>query len=321
MEYTCFEDLYREVEEKYHHQEYPAILAIATEQFDNFPEQQPLIYYWRFAMSAALGDREQSISLLGESLKAGLWYNEILLRKSPSLKDLQGMQAFENLIAINQQNLQQEQEHTYPILNVRPEGKCQQGTSPCPLLIGLHANTSNPRKSLLFWQPAATIGWLVAVPQSSQGLYSGAYVWDDRQIAESEVRKHHASLLNKYALDPQRVIIAGHSMGGEIALWLALNQSLPACGFIAIGPGGPYMDDIEEWEPLLNENLKPALRGYFIIGEKDSTIPQENIHALVERLNTAGVHCNIEIIPGARHDFEPLYAAALIRAISFILET
>lgn len=320
MEFTCFEDLYREVEERYHHQEFAAILDLATEQFTNFPEQQALMYYWRIAMSAALGDREQSLSLLQEALDAGLWYNEVLLRKSPSLRDLQGMEAFETLVVANQQNLQQEREHIYPILTVRPQGKCQLGGSTCPLLIGLHANTSSARNSLLFWQPAATAGWLVAIPQSSQGIYSGAYVWDDRQVAEAETRKHYTSLIAQYTIDPQRIIIAGHSMGGETAIWLALNQSLPACGFIAIGPGGPYMDNLEEWEPLLNENLKTSLRGYFIIGEKDLTIPQENIHALVDRLNAAGVRCQIEIIPSARHDFEPLYAAALIRAIGFILE-
>ena len=42
-------------------------------------------------------------------------------------------------------------------------------------------------------------------------------------------------------------------MGGEIAIWLALRGSIEARGFLAIGPGGPYMDNLAEWEPVLRD--------------------------------------------------------------------
>jgi pimeloyl-ACP methyl ester carboxylesterase len=148
-------------------------------------------------------------------------------------------------------------------------------------------------------------------------------VWDDREVAEVEIQNHFATLVRNYALDSAHTILGGHSMGGEIAIWLALRSSIEVRGFLAIGPGGPFMDDLAEWESLLRgytlrENTTRGLRGYVLVGEKDRSIPHDHIKKLVKQLNNAGIQCKLESLPDAAHDYSPAYDAAILRALMFL---
>jgi acetyl esterase/lipase len=60
------------------------------------------------------------------------------------------------------------------------------------------------------------------------------------------------------------------------------------------------------------------LRVYFIIGEKDVDIEQDEVCAFAEKLKSAGIACELETAPGAAHDYNPAYDAALVRALEFI---
>jgi predicted esterase len=321
MQPLNFDELQSQIEELYQQGKFAAALDLATEQFEHFPQHRHLLYYWRIVMSARVGDEDQALDLLQEALNAGVWYGEVLLRKSPSLQALQGNSLFERMVELNQELRKQEKQETFPLLTIRPEGKCQAGSDPCPLLLALHANASNAQGSMGFWKPAASAGWLVAAPQSTQAMWSGAYVWDDRLTSEREIKKHFATLQSQYAIDPRKTVLAGHSMGGEIAVWLALKGEIPARGFIAFGPGGPFMDDLTKWEPLLYENLAENLHGYLVFGEDDDSISQENVVMLGAMLNDHGIPCEIEEVPAAAHEFIPAYEVVLLRALKFILAT
>jgi predicted esterase len=320
MQPLTFDELQTQIEELYQEGKFSAALDLATAQFEYFPQHRHLLYYWRIVMSARVGDEDQALALLKEAFDTGVWYGEALLRKSPSLQTLQGNSQFEHLVELNQELRQKDQQKIFPLLTLRPKDKCQAGSEPCPLLLALHANASNAQGSMGFWQPAASAGWLVAAPQSTQAMWPGAYVWDDRQISQREIKKHFATLQEQYAIDPRKTILAGHSMGGEIAIWLALKGEIPVRGFIAFGPGGPFMDDLAKWEPLIFENLSENLRGYLIFGEDDDSISQENIVTLNAMLNEHGIYCEIEEVPAAAHDFIPAYGAVLLRALQFILD-
>ncbi|HWQ83443.1 MAG TPA: dienelactone hydrolase family protein, partial [Anaerolineales bacterium] len=179
-------------------------------------------------------------------------------------------------------------------------------------------NGGTVQDSLGFWKTAAAEGWITAAPQSSQAMWRGAYVWDDRGYARDELQRHYTSLIQKYAIDPQRVILAGHSLGGETAMWLALNAELPVQGFIAFGPSGPLTEDPEKWHDLLYQSAGLGLRGYIIFGEEDESIPQENIRLLVDLLNETGTPTDLETVPHAGHDYDPAYDDCLLRALEFI---
>jgi len=318
MEARTFEELYIQLQQLYQKGDYAAALQLATQALEVYPEQRTSLDYWRMTMAARIEDTAQTLRVLQQALERGQWYSELLLRRSPSFKPLQGEAEFEKLVALNQEVAENDSQRAYPVFTLRPENRCRRGGSACPLLMGMHTNAGMVTSSLGFWKPAATAGWLVAAPQSSQGIWKDAYVWDDRETAESEIQKHYATLRQNYAIDPQRVLLAGHSMGGEVAIWMALRGAIGARGFLAIGPGGPYMDDLAKWEPLLKDQARRGLRGYILSGEADSSIPHENIHRLVEKLKAAGIPCQLETVPGEGHDYSPSFDAAILRALEYL---
>jgi dienelactone hydrolase len=240
------------------------------------------------------------------------------LRRSPSLQGLQGDPSFESLLLLNQETAEDDQSGQFPVYMLRPQGKCQSGGPPCPLLIGLHTNGGMVSSSIDFWKPAASLGWLVAAPQSSQALMKGAYVWDDRDMAEQEIRKDFANLVENYSINPWQTVLAGHSLGGETAIWMTLKGSLENNLFLAVGPAGPYMDNPDLWEESIQENLRSGLRGYILYGELDNTISQESIATLVEMFNRAGIETEMEAVPAAEHDYQPEYKAAILRGLNYL---
>lgn len=318
MDFLTFEDLQARFQELYREQAYQEALELATEEAESFPEYSHLLYYWRISLAARLGNSEMAIMLLKDVLQTGFWYGELLLRKSPSLKSLQGDPAFEMLVELNRQLQEQDPEQKYPLLMLRSQGHCQAGGPACPAMIGLHTNAGSAQDSVEFWQPAASQGWLVGVPQSSQAMWKGAYVWDNYEIAESEVRKAYESMVEKYAIDRRRVILAGHSMGAETAMRLAMEGAIGTRGFIAVGPAGPFMDDLDRWLPIIHAGQNLGLCGYLLVGEEDESVEHENIQALYEMLNQNGIPCELEEIPLAGHDYSPEYESAMLRALEFV---
>jgi dienelactone hydrolase len=105
-------------------------------------------------------------------------------------------------------------------------------------------------------------------------------------------------------------------MGGELAVYLSLAGIIPSLGFIAFGPGGPYMDNLEKWESIIEEASGTGVQGCIIMGERDHTIPQDNIIQFVELLNQNSIRCQLEIVSGVGHDFVLEYEDSMLRALS-----
>lgn len=318
MDFLTFEELQTRFQELYHEQAYQEALDLVTEEAESFPEYSHLLVYWQISSAARLGDEELAITLLNDILKTGFWFGEVLLRKSPALKALQGKPDFERLVELNRLLQERDPEQKYPLLVLRAQDRCQPGEPACPGMIALHTNAGSVADSVEFWQPAARQGWLVGVPQSSQAMWKGAYVWDNYEIAESEVRKAFESMTDKYAVDPQRVILAGHSMGGETAMRLALEGVIGSIGFIAVGPAGPFTEDLNRWLPAIHAGQNLGLRGYLLVGEEDESVDHEQLQTLAEMLVQNGIACELEEIPLAGHDYSPEYEAAMLRALAFI---
>ena len=187
-------------------------------------------------------------------------------------------------------------------------------------LMALHGNGATAQSSVDFWKPAASAGWLVGIPQSSQAMWKDAYVWSDMDVAQEEIEKHITLLSRQYAVDAGRTVLAGHSMGGELAIWLALTGAIAARGIVTLGAGGPMMDNPEGWRDIIESFSGAPPRLYLIYGEADRTIPQQNSHLLADMLQKAGFACEVESLPGVGHEYEPAYIAPFLRGLKFVLE-
>ncbi len=294
------------------------IIAQIDERRDDFPDERLFLAYWQLGMAARLEDDDLAFQILDDLIYQGQWINQVLLKTSPSLETLQNNPQYEE--RLREMAVLQNREITQliPLLTLHKEGRCLDA-NPCPLLIGLHAGRSLSLKSIPFWQVPATHGWLVGVPQSSQALWSGGYVWDDEQIARDEIEAHMHGLMDKYTVDRRRVILAGHRNGGELATFLPVSGGIDARGFIAIGPTGTLMDDPDQWARILQGRPPRGLRGVVLLGEHDPAPRVAEIRRTVDIFNTLGLPCLLEIVPGVGSDYEPDYDQAILRAIDFVL--
>lgn len=295
------------------------IIAHIDERRDDFPDERLFLAFWQLGMAARLDDPELAFQIMDDLIDQGQWISQYLLQTSPSLENLQPNPEYEG--RLREMSVLQEQEirQLIPLLTLHQEGRCGTDANPCPLMIGLHAGRTNSLRAIPFWQVVATHGWLVGVPQSSQALWSGGYVWDDVQIARDEVEHHINTLKAKYTVNLRRIIIAGRGSGGELGMLLPVSGGIDARGFIALGPTGTVMDDPDQWARILQGRPPRGLRGVILVGERDPYPHLPEIRRAVDLFNHNGLPTLLEIIPGVGGDYTPEYDQAILRAIDFVL--
>jgi predicted esterase len=312
-----FDEYYNEAMEHYGKGEFATVYDLITAGEAQYPDHAAEILYLRSCMAARTGENTLAMGLIREALDRGIWYGEGMMRRTPSWQHLQGLPEFEELV--KECKAQEIAVDVGPQLMLsEPDGGCSPA-DPCPVLLALHGNGDNGQRALNGWRPVVEQGWLLAAAQSSQAGMTGFFIWDDQETALHELATHYATLRDKQSIDPERVVIAGFSMGGETALRAALLGAIPVRGFILLGPGGPTIDTPEEWLPLIAGAKERGLRGYVFLGEKDNTIPQDEIRAIAASLNAHGIPCEVETVPAIAHEYPVDFGPMIKRALGFIL--
>jgi pimeloyl-ACP methyl ester carboxylesterase len=318
MDNLTFSQLLTQAAQFYQSGEYAEALDLITREAGRFPTEARRTYFWRVCMASLINEADLALRLLEEAVAAGLWYPETQLREDPDLLSLQGVPQFEQLVAVCRQRQAEAQAQAVPTLTVlEPEGGCREALRPCPLLLALHGNNQNVESSVGFWRPAVSHGWLLALPQSSQASGPDIYVWNDRDWAVREIQAHDAALRERYAVDPSRVVVAGFSMGGELAIWLALSAAIQVRGFVAVGPGGPYIQAPDNWTPLIEASRERDVRGYLFVGEQD-VFCYSGTQALATLLSLHNIPYELKVYPRLGHEFPPGFEQSLARALQFI---
>ena len=313
MPYATFNELAAQLVQHFQNQKYAEALELITAEGSNFPEDRMMADYWKMVSAARVDERELVYQVARQSLADGLWYGEFLWRQSPSFAPLQGDPEFEQIIAASHEVQLRDLPSVEPVgITKLPSNH----SASSPLLIALHGNQSTAERTLPFWEPAVTDGWVTVVPQSDQAIFTGAFAWDDLEKSFAYVKSRFEAL--DIPFDSKRVVLGGHSMGGLIAIRMALEGLLPVCGFVVNGPAVPYLDQPEELEKPLTSARERELRAYFILGEQDDAINAPEVKALAEKLTTAGIPCQVEMVPNSTHDHNPAYDPALQRGLAFV---
>jgi len=290
---------------------------LLTEAAPRFPEQAMLIYNWRYCAAALLNKADLAIELLQESFDAGFWWSEAYLRSDDDLKSLQDLPAFNKLVDEFEQRNQAAQAESEPFSLALPLPA--QKIEALPLLLALHGNGHNADDSAEFWESAVGQGWLTVLLQSSQINGPDAYVWDDLELGGSEIKDHYDGLVEEHPISTEQIVIGGFSKGGEMAIWMTLMDKIPVAGFVAVNPGGPYINDIKNWEPILEKGGSlTEKRGYFVVGENDPN--KENVKALYELLVSKGMACELVVSPEIAHDFPEDFNQILAQALKYLQE-
>ncbi len=308
---TTFHDLDQQLMSLYRAKEYQQAFELVEREQRNFPDQQRQIAYWRLCMHALAGKQAEALHIFREALDRGYWFPPKWLTDDPDLVSLQPLPEFQAMVEMCRRRLAE--------ANARPELLVEQPaehSTGLPLLIALHGNGGNAGDTIKEWSKVTARGWMIAVPQSSQIVGQDAFVWDDRELAINEIRDHLAKVSGEYAIDPERVVLGGFSMGGGQAIWMALRQSIKTRGFVVLGP---YLAENElKALPALLEAHKPAgVRGYILVGDEDHECLDVS-RKVVEILGAQGLPCELEVRPGLDHSYPVDFAEVVNKGLSFI---
>ncbi len=316
---ATFDTLLSQTYRLYQAGDYGQALDLITREGRAYPERAQTWYYWRACLATRAGRVALALQLFDEALAAGLWFNEALLRQDTDLQPLQGMPEFEQRVEVCRQRQAAAQAAARPLIVVLQPSSPPSGAG-YPLLLALHGNDQNAQDASDSWQPALAGGWLVAVLQSSQVSGTDAYIWNDRDWAVREIQASYATVCQTYPVDSGRVVVAGFSRGAETALWLALTASIKARGFIAVGPGGPFISQPELWAPLVQAGSRLGLRGLVTIGEQD-IFSFVGTQALAAMLKEGNIPSTLRVYPDLGHDFPPDFPQVLTEALASMVRT
>ncbi|WP_040447511.1 alpha/beta hydrolase [Ktedonobacter racemifer] len=266
MSKTAFYTFQQQVNRLYYANEYVQAFALIEEKYADFPEQSAQIAYWRLCFHALLGKQKEALQIFHETLDRGDWFGPSMLEQDLDLVELRPLAEFQEMLEVCRQRLVQAKDKAQPELHiVKPEAEVR----PLPLLIALHGNQGNAYESLGEWRGVTAQGWLLSVPTSSQIDGPGCFIWNDREAGGREIYQHLTMLNGEHEVDSKRVVLGGFSMGGGLAVWVALTQAIPCCGFVVLAP---YLTDeeLEKLPAILAQQQPTGLRGYIIVGQEDS---------------------------------------------------
>lgn len=293
----------------------PAAYDLLTKAAPHFPEQAAVIYNWRYCAAARMNQTDLALQLMQAALDAGFWLRAAYFNADDDLKSLRELPEFQRLVEGNEQKYQAAQAGSKPLAMPLPLPPTT--AQPLPLLLGLHGNTGNAEETAPHWQSAVGLGWYTVLLQSSQVAGPNAYVWDDLELGAREIKAQVQELGAATALAPGRTVVGGFSKGGEMAIWLALNEVIPLAGFIAVNPGGPYIRDVSKFLPLIeNCHSLGQLRAWLVAGENDRNLA--NIQALHEMLVSHGLNCQLIVASKIAHDFPEDFDQTLAQALQVL---
>jgi dienelactone hydrolase len=181
-----------------------------------------------------------------------------------------------------------------------------------PLVLVLHGGVGGHAALADSWHSSQLAsGCLVAYVQGSdyRGSFSRAYANDDSTGLLAAYRQ----ILDRYAVDPSRVILAGQSNGGRRAIQMAVRGEIPTKGLILAFPTKPAELDVAS----LQKAARHGLRTVMLCGAKDGGFAaQEEMRELFERANAP---LSFLSFPDKGHEFPDEFPAHLDRALAFIL--
>lgn len=297
----------------YQKQAYQEALDLINDTLDQLPFHAGMIMAWKAGMQSLIGDQAGAIATLQAAMQLGHWYHEEALRQDPDFAALQEQPSFQAVTEECQRRTEHAEATTQPQLTfLEPPPTTPH---PWPLLITLHGNMSSANEYAPHWTYAAAQGWLVAVPQSSQLTWAGGYyVWDDYDRALTEIRQHYEAICHRYEIDSARVVLAGYSMGGEVAQKAALRGDMTVHGFIGVEG---WVFDLEQLPPLLEAKRNPGLRSYLISGLHAEFL--EPSRQIDELLRANGYASQREEMDNEYHGYGSTFEEILGRALGWVV--
>jgi predicted esterase len=295
----------------YQEKRYQNALDLVAQAISHFPEHEVRLTNWQAVLYEALGQPEEALVVMTRFVSAGGWYSERILMDD-DFQATRALPGFADLLAACRERQAAAVAAVRPELQVRCNVSAGAGA---PTLVVLHGNHGDMNQSEPAWAPAADLGCVVGLAQSTQIEAPGMYVWDDWAKGENEVVGHLSQIAAHPAADAKRMVLCGFSMGAGLAAYLALKGSAPVRGFVVLGP---YLPDMDQVKATLAGARERGVRGYIMCGDHDR-ISLEHAQHLHDFMRENGLPVGLDVIAGLGHEYPPDFRERLERALAFVL--
>jgi dienelactone hydrolase len=288
-------------------------LALANES--TFPDQAGRMGFWIACLHSRLGELDSAVQALRSKLASGYWWSEERMLQDEDLAPLQGRDDFRSVLVECAARRREAQKEAKPSIAIQAPAESAGGR--VPLLMALHGRDGRGEDFAPHWEGATALGWLLALPTSSQILSPYGFGWDDRELAERDVGWGYEQTRAAHVIDSGRVVIAGFSQGGAAAIRMALKgDAVPARGFLVVAPSAirEPPDVIGRWGDAA---AKSGVRGWIYTGERDYALAStKDLH---ERLVAGGMAVDFTVESNLGHEFPRDFSNRLVSALRFLV--
>lgn len=268
---------------------------------------------------ARQGEKDEPLRLLEDAVELG-WNQPKTLRDEPAFErlrvDPRYHQLYDRIAEIEKESI---------VVYLPPK---LDKAKPVPLIVAFHGRSENPHAFLPTWKEAAnSLGAVVVAPRGMHRISDNLLnVWEgpdatrDRDTARIDfsgckklTEKAIRLAKEKASIDDRKIILAGYSQGGVVALRLLCDAPKQYAGAFA---------QATVYKPLGVEAWRVARSGrsgrvYLLAGELDSLRPRAE--QAYEELKSAGWSVQLEIVPGCGHEPPANNSERQIEAIRHIL--
>lgn len=301
--------------ELYFKQNYLEAYNFITENAAKVKGSDAHIYNFRYCMASKAGLCDLGVQIMREAIvEKGFWYSYDYLMGDDDLKSLHEYKDFHELADICKVRQVQAKRDSKPELKVLMPDKSAVDKERYSLMIALHGNGQNALIAEEHWNSCVADGRMLALPQSSQSDFTGAYSWNDIEKAAKELGEHYINILECYNADTEDVIIGGFSAGCRLSLYAVLNDIIQAKGFILVGP---WLPEIQEWEHLLDRLKSKGTRCCIICGDRDE-LCFEVANKFVDMLSKRDIPHIYKVVEGLNHNYPADFREELREAVRFI---
>lgn len=265
---------------------------------------------------ANLGQNEDTFKCLERAVESG-WTMEEELRQEEAFAKLRSDGRFARLLK-RMAEIRDE-----PIVVYVPPG--HDCTVAAPLIVAFHGRGENPHFFLPSWHEAAKeLGFVLVAPRATRTLGNGLlHVWEregaassrdiDLAAAQPLLERSLELARQKCSIDEQRIILAGYSQGGAVALGLLANEPSRFAGVFA--QASLYAPPDQQAPPV--GQLQEPKRACLLYGEFDK-LQREGRQAKAD-LEEAGWNVRLKVISGVGHETPPENTRLQVESIEFLL--
>jgi predicted esterase len=296
-------------------QKYDEAIAMYEEALREFPGKFYPITFSLAQLYMSTGNPEKSLNIFETGLKKKIMYP--IWTAAPYWKPLfdHDAQRFKKILDENRRLQAEKTAEAKPGYKVIPPAKYSREKK-YPLFFVLHGWNESMTHTAKYWQSKGlNKNFLVVLTQSSQVVSPSTFGWEDNRSGKKDIKEIFEKISAGYPVDTDHIIIAGFSQGGMLAMDIAVNQIVPACGFVLLHPGGGLPADFNL------ESVKKAagkgLSGTIIMSEQNKS--GEEIDKVREILKAAGFDYRF-VVSGAGHWYPADFSKQLDAAVTHIAD-